>query len=199
MPVSFLSVEQRENHGRYTGELSTNELARYFHLDDTDRMLIAQKRGAHNWLGFAVQLCTVRYLGTFLEDPLAVPSSVLSFLAQQLYIEVDDNVYAYSTGEQRWQHASEIRRHYGYVEFTEQSIGFCLTRWLYALCWTGTDRPSILFERAINWLLTHKVLLPNYSTLERYIARLRSRVEIKLWRSMANCIDAGVSDKPVPY
>jgi TnpA family transposase len=190
MPVSFLSIEQRENHGRYTGEPSTNELARYFHLDDTDRMLIAQKRGAHNWLGFAVQLCTARYLGTFLEDPLAVPPSVLSFLAQQLYIEVDDNVYAYSTGEQRWRHATEIRQHYGYVEFTEQSVGFCLTRWLYALCWTGTDRPSILFERAINWLLTHKVLLPNYSTLERYIARLRSRVEIKLWRSMASCIDA---------
>ncbi|MFT8259184.1 MAG: Tn3 family transposase (plasmid) [Candidatus Symbiodolus clandestinus] len=190
MPVSFLSIEQRENHGRYTGELSTDELARYFHLDDTDRQLIAQRRGAHNWLGFAVQLCTVRYLGTFLEDPLAVPSSVLSCLAQQLHIEVEDNIYAYSTGEQRWQHATEIRLHYGYVDFTEPRVGFRLTRWLYALCWTGTERPRILFERATTWLLTHKVLLPSCSTLERYIAKLRSRVEIKLWRSLANCIDA---------
>jgi hypothetical protein len=34
----------------------------------------------------------------------------------------------------------------------------------------------------------HKVLLPGYTTLERYIARLRDRVEAKLWRSLADGI-----------
>jgi len=47
---------------------------------------------------------------------------------------------------------------------------------------SGTDRPSVLFERATTWLVMHKVLLPGCSTLERYIARLRSRVEERLWR-----------------
>jgi TnpA family transposase len=189
MPVSFLSSEQRENYGRYTGVPSPHDLARYFHLDDTDHTLIRQKRGAHNRLGFAMQLSTVRYLGTFLEDPTDVPAPVLQALAKQLRIDVIDGVRAY--GDQRWQHAAEIRAHYGYVDITERLVGFRLTRWLYALCWTGTDRPSVLFERATTWLVTHKVLLPGCSTLERYVARVRSRVEIRLWRSLVR----GVSDE----
>lgn len=167
MPVSFLSNDQRENYGRYAGPPSPHDLARYFHLDDTDHALIEQKRGAHNRLGFAVQLGTVRYLGTFLEDPLAVPQPVLWTLAKQLRIEALDKAYAYSAGEQRWQHATEIRASYGYVEFTEPLIAFRLTRWLYALCWTGTDRPSVLFERATTCLVTHKVLLPGCPAARR--------------------------------
>ena len=109
MPVSFLSNDQRENYGRCAGTPSPHDLDRYFHLDDADHALIAQKRGAHNRLGFAVQLGTVRYLGTFLEDPLAIPQPVLWTLAKQLRIEAPDNASAYSSGEQRWQHATEIR------------------------------------------------------------------------------------------
>jgi len=184
MPVSFLSHAQREHYGRYPGPPSPPDLIRYFHLDDADQALIAQKRGEHNRLGFAVQLGTVRYLGAFLEDPLAVPLVVLHTLAKQLHIQFEtmDGLPAYRVGEQRWEHAAEIRDRYDYVEITERRVGWRLTRWLYALCWTGTDRPSVLFERATTWLVMHKVLLPGCSTLERYIARLRNRVEERLWR-----------------
>lgn len=191
MPVSFLSNQQYESYGLYAVPPSPHNLAKYFHLDDADHALIAQKRGKHNRLGFAVQLGTVRYLGTFLTDPLDVPKSVLFIMAKQLSIELSDDItIAYNSDVQRRRHAAEIRAHYGYVDITECLVGFRLTRWLYALCWTGTDRPSVLFERATIWLMTHKVLLPGCSTLERYVARLRSRVEERFWRSLGQ----GVSD-----
>jgi TnpA family transposase len=188
MPVGFLSQAQREHYGCYTGAPSPDDLDRYFHLDDVDLERIAHKRGDHNRLGFAVQLGTVRYLGTFLTDPLEVPAPVLQTLAKQLYIASLDGLGVYQTGEQRWDHVQEIRDQYGYVEITEPLVGWRLTRWLYALCWTGTDRPSVLFERATTWLMTHKVLLPGSSTLERHVARLRSRVETRLWRCLTHSI-----------
>ena len=189
MPVSFLSNDQRENYVRFTEVPSTHDLDRYFHLDEFDLGLISQKRGQNNRLGFALQLGTVRYLGTFLDDSIDVPAPVLQTLARQLYIDLTDGMHAYRSGDQRWSHATEIRAQYGYAEITEPRIGLRLTRWLYALCWTGTDRPSVLFERATTWLVTQKMLLPGCTTLERYVSRLRSRVEIRLWKSLAQGIN----------
>ena len=177
MPVEFLTDEQRSRYGRFTSEPTPEELARYFHLDDTDRFLIAQHRGEHNRLGFAVQLCTARFLGLFLEDLSEVPDGVLVVLAWQLGIERIDGFAEYRRSRQRWDHTGEIRQQYGYRDFSDALAQFRLNRWLYALCWTGTDRPGVLFDRATVWLIAHKVLLPGVTVLERHVARLRGRVQ----------------------
>ena len=180
MPVSFLSPAQREHYGRFAGDPSTDELARYFHLDDADRLAIADKRGDHNRLSFALQLTTVRFLGTFLENPATVPTAVMQTLSRQLVIGANDGLAEYAQAKQHFEHAEQIRERYGYREFNEPSAGFRLTRWLYAQCWTGTERPSVLFDRATTWMLAQRVLLPGASVLERFVARLRDRVEARL-------------------
>ena len=136
-------------------------------------------------LGYAVQLGTVRFLGTFLEDPSDVPPGVTGDLARQLGITDPRCLTRYREGRAKWQHAREIRAGFGYREFTDGVARYRLTRWLYALCWTGTDRPSVLFDRATAWLVTEKVLLPGASALERLVARIRARAAQRLWRSLA--------------
>src|SRR3546814_7140251 len=77
----------------------------------------------------------------------------------------------YCATKGRWRHGPRIRIHYGYRVFSDPGVAFRLHRFLYALCWTGTDRPSALFDAAATWLLEFKVMLPGLSVLERDIAR----------------------------
>ena len=83
--MEFLTDEQVARFGRFAGQApSQAELERFFFLDDADHALVRRHRGQHNRLGFSLQLGTVRYLGTFLPDPLEVPTEVVDFLASQL-------------------------------------------------------------------------------------------------------------------
>ena len=185
MPVSFLTQEQERRYGRFPTDISAEQLARFFHLDDVDRAFVLAHRGNHMRLGCAVQLGTVRFLGTFLEDPCVVPSRVVRFLGDQLSMLIDGTLDAYRVSQWRWRHPIEIRERYGYRDFSDSAAQWRLLRWLYALCWTGTDRPSALFDQATAWLVTHKVLLPGASVLERAVARVRTRANSRLWRLLA--------------
>lgn len=188
MPVQFLTEEQRTNYGCYIAEPTSIELARYFHLDDDDHKIISDKRGDHNQLGFALQLTTVRYLGSFLDITSQAPASVLKYLSRQLCLPDTSCLIEYNDQRQRLRHINEISLKYGYSEINAPLAGFRLTRWLYTQCWTGTERSALLFERATTWLLANKVLLPGASTLERFISKLRQRVEQRLWKHLIHSI-----------
>ena len=83
----------------------------------------------------------------------------------------------------------------GYRAFSEPFVQFRLNRWLYALCWTGSDQPSALFDRATAWLIAHKVLLPGVTTLERSIAGVRARTAQRLWRQVLGGITADQTER----
>src|SRR5947209_7574205 len=185
MPVDFLTEDQQRRYGRYAGEPSRVLLERDFHLDDTDRDLIARCRGDHTRLGFAVQLGTVRFLGTFLADPSEVPASVVAYLAGQLGIADTGGLKRYAAGVMRRDHVAEIRRRYGYRDFHEGSEAAALSRWLANRAWVGAERPSVLFDLATARLVERRVLLPGVTVLARLVAQVRDRAASRLWHTLA--------------
>ena len=58
MPVSFPTAEQQARYGRYLGEPTSDDLARFFHLDDVDLTFLKSRRNDNMRLGVAVQLGT---------------------------------------------------------------------------------------------------------------------------------------------
>jgi hypothetical protein len=166
-------------------------LARYFHLDRSDREITDGLRGDHNHLGFALMLGSARFLGTFPGADLEIPNSVTAFLASQLGLKRSPSLKGYfDLGGQRKRHLVLIRERYGFTEFADNGrVRFRLTRWLYALCWSGDDHPGPLIEGAASWLVVNKVLLPGVSVLERFVGRIRDRAQTRLWKRLVAALD----------
>jgi TnpA family transposase len=149
MPVELLSPEQARRYGLFAGDPSPQQLARFFHLDDADRAHIDLRTRDHTRLGFATQLGTVRFLGTFLDDPVAVPANVAAYLAAQLDIPDPACLARYTLrATTAREHAAEIQRIYGYHHFSAQPQHFRPVRWLYTRSWLSAERPIMLFDLA---------------------------------------------------
>ena len=186
MPVHFLSEAQRTAYGRYAGEPSVEQLARYFHLDAHDRSVFAKRRGDENRLGFAVQLGTVRFLGTFLPRPAEVPGVVVRYVASQLGIGDTEPLDRYAQRTQtQHDHSGEIQRRYGYRPANDPAETFGLVRWLFARATLSPERLSVLFDLATARLVERKVLLPGVTVLERLVSSVRSRAAARLWHRLS--------------
>jgi TnpA family transposase len=147
VPVEFLTDEQAVAYGSFREEPTRPELERFFFLDDADRALIGKRRGDHNRLGFALQVCTVRYVGLFLEDPLAVPWPVVDYLAEQLGVEDASVVKRYTDRQMTaYEHAWEIRDAYGYQVFEDPEWGRRFRTFLHGRAWTHSEGPVALFN-----------------------------------------------------
>ncbi|MEU8359752.1 DUF4158 domain-containing protein [Nonomuraea sp. NPDC048882] len=120
-------------------------MERVFFLDDADKALIAKRRGGHLKLGFALQLGTVRFLRTFLTDPLDVPTEVMDFVAEQLEIADPLCVKHYTEREKtRLDHTWEIRRVFGLRDFAE--VEDELTAWVDARAWMFEEGRTAIFH-----------------------------------------------------
>lgn len=131
MPVDFLTAEQRARYGRYGEDPTPEQLARCFHLTNDDRELVDKGQSDRVRLGCAVQLGTVRFLGTFLADQTDVPTVVVDHLATQLGISDPSALKGYNESAMRFKHTTAIRERFGYRDFNDQPWHLSFVRWLY--------------------------------------------------------------------
>ena len=108
---SILSATERT--GLLALPESQDDLIRYYTFNETDVALIRQRRGDANRLGFAVQLCLLRYPGYALASDLAVAEPVIQWVARQVRVETNAWAKYGERDETRREHLQELRAYLG--------------------------------------------------------------------------------------
>jgi hypothetical protein len=80
-------MRKRERLNCFPIDISSEDIITFFTLTPVDKKQIPLTTNASNRLGFALQLCTLRYLG-FCPDILTpIPAEVLGYLAKKLGVD----------------------------------------------------------------------------------------------------------------
>lgn len=119
----------------------------------------------------------------FLADPLAVPTEVVAYVAEQLDIADPACVKSYVDREKtKLEHAWEIQREYGLASFGEVEAE--LSAWIADQSWMTGDGPKAIFDGAVAWLRERQALLPGITTLERLVGEGRRTADRRLWAQL---------------
>src|SRR6266705_4095825 len=163
MPVSFLSKNERERLQRFPAEISSNDLTAFFTLSATDLALVRKQRGAHNRLGFAFQLCILRYLGFSLDDLTQVPEPVVTYVSQQLQVDPSSLKLYGNRQKTRSEHLQEIQKYLGFHPASQTELEY-LSHWLLDRA-LEHDKPSLLLQLFCEKLYQEKVIRPGITRL----------------------------------
>ena len=173
MPVRLLTDAERNRLGGFPQDMASEDLFAHFTLLGNDRSLIPSTSAPANRLGFALALCTVRYLGFCPEDLQTLPENVAWYVGQQIMVS-PEALAAYPEREQtRTEHLRRIYEYLGYRRPTPADLRD-LFAWLVERA-IEHDDPVLLVSLAADRFKAEKLVRPRISRLERMAAAARER------------------------
>ena len=165
------------------------DLAKYYLLSDEELTLVQERRRAENRLGFALQLCLVRYPGRLLRANEQPPQALIAFVAEQ--VGADSGIFSEyaKRDETRWEHALLLIRRLGLSTFTGQHLREVVP-WLVPIA-VENPKGTVLVRAVLNELRHRRILLhPDLAVVERLVATTMGRAE----RRVFNQINESLSD-----
>lgn len=167
-------------------KLGAEEFNSYFSLSVEDIKLINKHRGNANRIGFAVQLCLVRYPGVSLSDDFFLPQFFLEYIGAQLEIPITEYQY-YGKGKNTMlNHLAEICDFYNYQEYTISSFNL-LIEILEEAVKENLDE-LYLIQLAVQELRKNRILLPPLIDIERLVRSIRNDNEKNLYLEIYNTL-----------
>ena len=182
---SILSATERESLLALPD--AKDELIRLYTFNDADLSRIRQHRGAANRLGFAVQLCYMRYPGIALTADAEPDAPLLRIVADQLKLPGDIwNDYG-QRAETRREHLLELQSAYGFQSFTTLGHYRTAVHSLDDLAWQ-TDKGIVLARELADGLRRRSVLLPAVGVMERICAEAITRANRRIHAALTDTL-----------
>lgn len=175
----LLTESQRIGFTEIPSDINEFLIARYYTLNDYDLKVINSRRRVHNRLGFAVQLCYLRFPGRAWKLGEKVPKPILSYIALQLDIKPKFIKNYAQRDTTRKEHLLEIQSYFKYESF-HMSHYKQLSKWLMQLAW-NTDKGIALVEALIDEMRRCQIIIPAISTVERLAWETRRRAQNKFY------------------
>jgi TnpA family transposase len=168
-------------------------LIRHYTFNEPDLSLIRQRRGDANRLGFAVQLCLLRYPGYAVTGDVVVTEAVIGWIANQIKINPTAWDSYGKRDETRREHYQEIRSYLGLVSF-----GLSDFRWLVQQLTTlamQTDKGLVLASEALSLLRQRQTIVPALTVIDRVCSEAISRANKQIYKILTDPLTKTHRDK----
>jgi TnpA family transposase len=176
-------------------DLPTDEatLLRHYILTDEDLAHVRRRRRPQNRMGFALQLCALRYPGRLLQPGETIPERMLAFIGAQLGLSGEALIDYGAREATRYQHSAALQRLYGYRPF-EGRVRDEVRDWLIGAAETARSN-DVLAAAMLEELRTRKIIVPGPSTIERLCANALVAAERAIASRIAARLDPALRSR----
>src|SRR5262249_20988999 len=188
MPVNWLTEAERVRLNRFPSEIPEADLITFFTLAPADHQMIDQCAGAAYRLGFALQLCALRYLGFSPDELTKAPAPVTAYLSHPLGVGVDQLAGYGQRAQTRTDHRQQVQSYLGFRKATDKDWAE-MEPWLLERAMEH-DRPMLLLELLCERLQTMRIVRPGVTVIERVVSTARQQAQEQTWRLVAPLLTA---------
>lgn len=140
----------------------------HYTLADDDIEYVKTRRRPKNQMGFALQLCALRYPGRLLKPGEVIPEAVSSYLAAQLGLQPEDLLPYAVRDVTRREHLGALRKIYSYKRFTGKRVKQ-MKSWLGQQA-EAAESSEGLVRAFVEECRKRRIILPGVTTIERLCA-----------------------------
>lgn len=140
-------------------------MIRHYSLSSADRLEIELRRREHNRLGYAVQLCLMRYRGRVLAADETPPRAMLRYVADQIGADLETFALYARRGETRRDHTARLMVYLGTRSATAQDRRAALLAAIQVA--QMSDDGAVIASSIVTTFRERGSLLPAIATIER--------------------------------